>query len=182
MLPQQLKGLLVDRDTRNTKVVAALIGAMTFGALVLLSLERLQPRPPMWSANTLLMAERGERVKDVLIESVPAGASRDLAQCDCVVYPDGRCEWRPRGPHIRLAVVGSASERLQQSQQKNLLEVLGSMSQSRGLDLAHVRLHADSDPWRFPELSSGARELSTWLAGKGLVRQRGVGGRRDAGQ
>jgi len=179
---QQIKGLLVNGDTRNTKVVAVLIAAMTFGALVLLSLERLQPRPPVWSPDTLLMAERGERVKDVLIEYVPAGASHDLARFDCVVHPDGRSEWRPRGPDIRLAVVGSASERLQQSQQRSLLAVLGSMSQSRGLDLAHIRLHADSDPRRCPELSSGARELSTWLARKGFVRERGVGGRRDAGQ
>jgi hypothetical protein len=166
---QQIKGLLVTGDTRNTKVVAVLIAAMTFGALVLLSLERLQPRPPIWSPDTLLMAERGEPVRNVLIEYVPAGASQDLSGFDCVVHPDGRSEWRPRGPDIRLAVVGSASERLQQSQQKSLLAVLGSMSQSRGLDLDHVRLHADSDPRRCPGLSPGARQLSAWLVGKGLV-------------
>jgi hypothetical protein len=166
MPPQQIKGLLVNGETRNTKIVAALIAAMTCGALILLGLEQLQPRSPVWSPDTLLMAERGERVEDVVIEYLPAGKTHDPAEFDCTIHPDGRCEWRPRGPHVRLAVVGSPGGRLERAQQKVLLAVLGSMSQSRGLNLKHVRLHPDCDPQRQAGLPPAARELHAWLTGK----------------
>lgn len=153
-------------ETRNTRVVAILIVSMTVGAACLLWLE-MPTRG--WSPTTFLMAERGRPVEDVLIEYVGPEQPFNPADYDCAVYSDGRCDWRPRQPHIRLAVVGSGGERLGQAQAGSLLAALGSMSRLRGLDLSRVRLHADSDARVDSDASPQARDLRDLLVRKGII-------------
>ncbi len=167
---QPVKGLPVSGEARNTKVVIVLMAAMTFGALILLSLEALQPRVPVWSADTLLMAERGEPVESVLIEFVPPDAAGSLADFDCVVYPDGHCDWRPYGRHIRLAVAGAGGRRLAEAQARSVLAALGMMNQARGLDLARVRFGSDFAVFDRASVPAEARDLMALLARKGIAR------------
>jgi hypothetical protein len=157
----------VSADARNTKVVAVLIAVLTIGAQLLLLLE---PAAPGWSRASLLMAERATPIQDVVIEYAPADRRLDPRQFDCLIAPDGRCDWRPRGPHVRLVVIGSAGEQLPEPQARKLLSVLGSLHETRGLDLRRVRLDAGSDPRKHASLPAQAQRLFALLAGRDIVR------------
>jgi hypothetical protein len=145
--------------------VAALIASMTLGGGVLLWLEA--PRPG-WSRGSMLAAERGEPIADLTLELLAAEAAA-LADYDCVLLPDGECRWAPRGPHVRAAVVSSGGERLPDAQVRKLLELLGSLSQTSGLDLKQVRLDANSDPRVVGDLGPEADDLLGLLLRKGIV-------------
>jgi len=166
MVQTPFKGLQVSADKRNAKTVALLIGSMTFGAVVLLELE---PPTRGWSAGTLLMAESVTAVDDVRIEYVDAASAVDGGGYDCLVSPDGACEWRPNGPRIRLAVVGSAGQGLPEAQGRTLLAVFGALTQRYGLELERVWLDPASDARLHPELPAPAHRLVELLTRKGLV-------------
>jgi hypothetical protein len=162
----QSKGLPVAADKRNALIVACLIGSMTLGAAVLLGLE---PPTPGWSSGTLLLAESGYAVEEVQIEYGGPDAPVDPTAYDCAVLPSGECAWRPSGPRIRLAVIGSEAPRLPQAQAKALLAAFGSMTQRHGLDLDSVWLHPASDARLHPELPAQAHDLCDLLVRKGIV-------------
>jgi len=162
----QLKGLVVASDKRNTRIVTCLIASMTFGAALLLWLE---PTTPGWSATTLLMAESGRAIEDVQVEFIDSGNVLDAADCDCVVMPDGTCQWRPAETRIRLAVVAPAGDQLSKAQAETLLAVFGTMTQRHGLDLKHVWLHPSSDARLHPELPASAYDLCDLLVRKGII-------------
>jgi hypothetical protein len=166
MAQTPLKGLQVSADKRNAKTVALLIGSMTFGAAVLLELE---PPTRGWSAGTLLMAESVAAVDEVRIEYVDAGRAADRAGYECLVLPDGACEWRPNGPRIRLAVVGSTGQAFPEAQGRTLLAVFGALTQRHGLELEGVWLDPASDARLHPELPAPAHRLVELLARKGIV-------------
>lgn len=154
-------------DKRNTKIVAFLIGSMTIGAAFLLWLE-----PPVrgWSSGTLLMAESVPAIEDVRVEYVDTeDATAGISGYDCVVLPDGACEWRPSGTRIRLAVIGRAGQPLPEAQSRTLLAVFGSMAQRHGLDLERVWLDPASDARLHPELPAAAHGLVELLVRKGIV-------------
>ena len=153
-------------DTRNTIVVLLLIVSMSAGAALLLWLETPTRR---WSPATLLMAERGQPVKDVLIELAGPDEAFEAAEYDCVIFPDGWCEWQPRGAHIRLLLVTPAPEPLDDAVARALLAALGSMHQLRGLDLARVRLHPDSDAGLDPRLPTREHDMGALLARKAII-------------
>jgi hypothetical protein len=156
----------VSADKRNTKIVALLIGAMTFGAAVLLWLE---PPTHGWSSGTLLMAESVPAVEEVRIEYVNGQTAGGAVGYDCLVLPDGTCEWHPTGPRIRLAVVGPDEATMLEAQCRTLLAVLGTMTQRHGLTLAQVWLDPASDARLHPELPAGAHGLVELLVRKGIV-------------
>lgn len=153
-------------DKRNTKIVALLIGSMTLGAAVLLWLE---PPTHGWSSGTLLMAENGPGVAEVQIEYVAEPDAELAGRYDCLVLPDGTCEWRPNSPRVRLALVGSGEQPLPEEQCRTLLAVFGVMTQRHGLDLEQVWLDPASDARLHPELPAAAHRLVELLVRKGIV-------------
>jgi hypothetical protein len=156
----------VSADKRNTKIVALLIGSMTFGAAVLLWLE---PPTHGWSSGTLLMAESVAAVEEVRIEYVGDEAAGRAAAYDCLILPDGTCAWRPSGPRVRLAVVGAHDGPLPEAQCRTLLAVFGVLTQRHGLDLEQVWLDPASDARLHPELPAAAHTLVELLVRKGIV-------------
>ena len=153
-------------DTRNTKIVAALVASMTVGAAALLWLE---PPTPGWASATLLMAESGRAIEEVRIDFAASGTLGDPSGYDCAVYPSGECDWRPRGARIRLLVAGSGPQGLPSAQAEKLLAVFGSMTQRHGLNLERVWLHPASDARLHPELPVAAHDLCDLLVRKGIV-------------
>jgi hypothetical protein len=158
--------LQVTSDTRNTKIVAMLIGSMTIGAAALLWLE---PPTPGWSSATLLMAESVRPIEDVQIDYVEPGSAEGPAAYDCVIAPSGQCTWRPQGPQVRMAVIGAESGRMTREQAEKVLAVFGSLSQRHGLDLERVWLHPASDARLHPELPAPAHDLCDLLVRKGII-------------
>jgi hypothetical protein len=156
----------VASDVRNTKTVVFLIASMTIGAAVLLWLE---PPTPGWSPATLLMAESARAVDEVQIEYAMADAAIGSVDYDCVVLPSGDCVWRPQGPRVRLAVIGSEASELSQAQAQTLLAVFGTLTQRHGLQLERVWLHPASDARLHPELPAQAHDLCDLLVRKGIV-------------
>lgn len=157
------KGLQVVADTRNTRIVAFLIGSMTVGASVLLWIE---PSTRGWSSATLLMAESARAIQEVQIVYTRAGV--DPGSYECMVLPGGQCKWRPNGSRIRLVVIGSDAPELPRAQAETLLAVFGSMTQRHGLDLDRVWLHPASDARLHPELPVQAHDLCDLLVRKGI--------------
>ena len=160
-------------DRRNTFVVTALVVSMTAGAQALLWLE---PGTPHWKGETLLMAERGMRVERV--EVGYAAASADAAALGwfsddndsiLLIHPDGEVAWEPRGPRVRLVVIGSDANRLGKEQQETLLWALGNMSRASGLELVPVQLAANSDTRQNPDLPPQAADLRELLVRKGII-------------
>lgn len=139
---------------------------MTFGAGVLLWAE---PPTRGWSSKPLLAAEGVPAVEEVRLEYVDAASVADGAGYDCLVLPDGACEWCPNGSRIRLALVGSPGQSLPQAQSRTLLAVFGVMTQRYGLDLECVRLDPASDARLHPELPAAAHGLAELLVRKGIV-------------
>lgn len=157
-------------NTRNSKVVALLVGSMTFGAALLLWLE---PQRPTWRESTPLLAQRGVTIQEVTIDYVREGDAVVRDNYDCVVDPDGACDWAPRGPAVRLLVVGSAGKVLPEKQAKSLLAVLANMSQAHQLDVrpnaGRVRLAATADAERDATLPAQARHLRQLLERKQII-------------
>jgi hypothetical protein len=156
----------VTSDTRNTTIVAFLFGAMTLGAAILLWFE---PPTPGWSSSALLMAESGRGVEELRIDYAGSGSTVEPGVYDCVVYPDGRCDWRPRGAQVRLLVSGLGQQGLAPAQAEKLLAVFGSLTQRHGLDLERVWLHPASDARLHPELPVAAHDLCDLLVRKGII-------------
>lgn len=158
-------------STRNSKVIALLVGAMTFGAALLLWLE---PRGPRFGQNAPLVAQRGTTIDDVMIEFVPEGDAVALSEYDCVVFPDGSCQWDPRSRNVRLLVVGSSGKRLPDKQVKSLLGALANMSRVHELDVnpsaGRVQLASGSDADITTNLPAQARHLRELLVLKQIIR------------
>lgn len=153
-------------DARNAKVLAALVVSMTLGAAVLLMLEG---PPARWSPQTLLLAETKLRVSDATIEYVPLGEVIALDGYDGVITAGDGSRWEPQSEHVRIAVVGTGGERLDESQALNLLKILGTLTSNNGLELGRVRLDPNSDPRQRPDLPAQARDLSDLLVRKGII-------------
>jgi len=139
---------------------------MTAGVTLLLWLE---PAAPGWSRTTLLMAESARAVESVQIEYLAPGAPGAASDYDCLVMPGGQCVWRPSGPQVRLAVVGSDGP-MPEAQARQLLAVFGNLTQRHGLDLGRVWLHPGSDARLHPELPVAAHDLCALLVRKGVIR------------
>jgi hypothetical protein len=163
----------ISADPRNTRVLMLLVFAMSLGAGILFLLEG-SVRWPGGQPLTAVAAARPRAVESVEIAYVRAGPSLNLGAFDYVIYPAG---W-PEHLHVsesvdsrvRLAVVGVGSPRLDESQQANLLNVLGTLRKARGFSLAKVALSADSDPRRVADLPADARHLYALLVGRGIIR------------
>ena len=157
------------QDTRSTRVTIYLILSMTLGAALLMWLE-VPTRG--WAAGTYLMAERGGSIEAVTLTFVPEDQPVLRGEYDCVVRPEGAPIWDPRGDdvrHVRVAILASPEDRLTDSQAGDLMRILGSMKQQRGLDLSRVKLHPDSDDRYRPELPRQAYELRDLLVRKGIL-------------
>lgn len=155
------------KDTRNTRVIIALVLSMSVGAFVL----RMIAIPTAgWSPDTL-MAERIQEVDAATIACIPYGEPISRVEYDCVVSPDGEVYWDPRAgvSDIYIAVAGSVNDEFTREQQVELLKVLGSLAQQHNLDLSRVRLHPDSDSRYRTDLSDQAIALRSLLVRKGIV-------------
>jgi hypothetical protein len=116
------------------------------------------------------MAESVPAVAEVRIDYVDDVAAGRAAAYDCLVLPDGACEWHPRGPRIRLALVGSEQDApMPEEQCRTLLAVIGVMTQRHGLELEHVWLDPASDARLHPELPDAAHTLVELLVRKSIV-------------
>jgi hypothetical protein len=158
----------VTKDTRNTRVIIALVLSMSAGAFVL----RMIAVPTAgWSRDTVLMAERVREVDAATIACVPYGEPISRYEYDCVVLPDGeiRCDLRAGVKDVYIAVAGSADGEFARPQQAALMRVLGSLTQQHHLDLTRVRLHPDSDSRYRSDLSNQAIALRSLLVRKGIV-------------
>jgi hypothetical protein len=154
-------------DTRNTRVVIFLVVAMTGGVVIL---RWLEPGLPGYPPDTMLMAERGGAVEELAIEYVPAGAPFNREDYDYIVE-GGVCEqWQQSGPRVRMLVVGCRDRELEQQQCRKLLQVVGKMNQSYGLDLSRITLDLGSDPQQNPRAADGARRLRDLLVSKGIFK------------
>lgn len=154
----------MDANTRNTKVIAALVASMSVGAAVLLALET----KPNLSPAPLLMAEDGQRVDGLRIEVLPADQAYLADGFDGCIELDGRCRWRPSGPNLRIAVLGRAAQALSDPQASTLMNLLGSLVQYGQLDLKHVAFVPPSDPVDKRTLAVLATDVRTLLRKKGV--------------
>lgn len=164
--PAGLRGANTVNDSRNIKVVAALIASMTVGGAVLLLLESPRPR---WTSGALLTAEQALQIEDVSIALLEAGREDAWDAFDCVILPSGECRWQPRGPNIQLAVVASEGDTLPDVQARRLLEAIASMNQVNGLALSRVRVDPNSDPRVHSDLPPLAHDLLALLLRKSVV-------------
>jgi hypothetical protein len=157
----------VNPDSRNTTIVAFLIASMTLGAGALLWLE---PPARGWDESSLLSAESGRPIEHVVVEYLAPGEPVVPGDYDCLVFPDGECEWRAAGGRLQLLVVGTDTEVVEAAQARALLMVLGNLSQGRRDVTAFVQLHPDSDARLVDDLSPQAHALTDLLVRKGIVR------------
>ena len=153
-------------SARNSKVIVILIISMAVAAAILLLLETPTKG---WSPAGPLTAAYNQAVRKVTIEVVPPGAGSDPASYDCAIMPDGRCHWQPKGPDMRLAVFGASAEALGGAQARTLLQVLGSLNRTRGLDPADVAIAPQRDP-RHGKVAAALRDdLCNLLLRKGIL-------------
>lgn len=157
-------------DSRNTKVVAALVAAMTVGATGLLALEGGIWRPADRPVALTALADSRQGIREVLIFLASADVADQPALFDCLVYPDGRCTWRPRSALVRMAVVASEGESVTDSQKEALLAVLGRLSQAHNLTSRQIRLDSGSDDRITPGLPVSAGELRRLLTERDIIR------------
>jgi hypothetical protein len=155
----------MNRDTRNTRIVIALIFSMTAGAQLLLWLE---PGTRNVAAVPALTASGGVPIEEVIIEYAPAGEIRTIG-VDCHLLPDGRLVGTLEDPRVRLVVVGTDSESLTPVQQRSLLAAIGNMSPLRRPGAVRIRLDRDSDVTRRDDLPPQARDLRNLLVRKDLI-------------
>ncbi|MCG3126122.1 MAG: hypothetical protein CHACPFDD_00952 [Phycisphaerae bacterium] len=153
-------------NNRNTRIVVALVAAMTAGAALLLWLERPVARLPAAS----LIAAAGEPFDHMVISLAPAEHIEQLAEADCAILPDGRFTWNPRGGQLRLALAAAPDGRLDQAQVLSLLGILGQLTTSRGLPVESISLAPESDPRLKPDLPPAAFDLRALLEKKGVIK------------
>lgn len=156
----------MNTNNRNTRIVIALVAAMTAGAALLLWLERPVARLPAAS----LIAAAGEQFDELLISLAPAEHIEQLAEADCAILSDGRFTWNPRGGRLRLAVAAKADARLDDAQVLSLLGILGQLTTSRGLPIERIALDPESDPRLKPDLPPAALDLRALLEMKGVIK------------
>jgi hypothetical protein len=153
-----------------------LIAAMTVGAAVLLGLESwFFPKTPQWSDNVALTAERGVRIDEVEVAfaasetAVDVGSDSDDSLCE--IDLGGAARWEPRGPRVRLFVIGAQGDTLSDAQKRTLLDALGSLSQAGAQTpgAVPVRLAADCGIRLPPEVPEPAKDLCNFLIRKGFV-------------
>lgn len=163
-------------ERRNASVVVGLIAAMTVGAALLLSLESwLFPKTPQWSDNVALTAERDLRIDEIEVAFAPSeaavGAGLGTDDSLCEIDLSGAARWEPRGPRVRLFVIGAQGDGLSDAQKRTLLDALGSLSQAgaRTPGAVPVRLAADCGIRLPPEVPEPAKDLSNFLIRKGFV-------------
>lgn len=157
----------MNAESRNTRIVACLIASMTLGAAVLLWLE---PPRQGWADASLLVAENGQRIDQIIIHYHRPDEPLLADSYDCLVMPDGQYDWRPRGRRLRLSVLGTWDQALAPVQARALLILLGNLSQGRR-DLGDfVRLDTDSDARVATDLPPQAYDLTDLLIRKGIIR------------
>ncbi len=154
-------------DNRNARVIALLVGAMTVGASILLALE---PAGIRWGRAPLLQMRNVSSLDSARISFIGSALDTNLAEYDCVILPSGEPIWQPRSPNIRVAVVGSGTPRLPESQAEALLAVLGNLTQTLGLDPRQIVLDESSDPRLNANLAPAAAHLRSVLERKGIAR------------
>jgi hypothetical protein len=160
--PEWSEGRLVNTNTRNARVVACLILAMTAGARVLLWLE---PTPTV-SGQFRLTAEGGPPVEEVTIEYAQPG-ELPFPEAACLIWPDGRREGDQLGPRVRLVVVGSDGP-LPDEQKQSLLTALGSLAW-RGGGLTATTPSIQLDSGFDSRVTAQARELCEMLVAKRFI-------------
>lgn len=159
------QGMRVATENRNATMVALLIACMTLAAAGLLWLE---PPSQGWDSSDLLMAADGHRITSVVIEYAAPGDIIHDEHFTCMIFSESISDWRPAGPEVRLLVVDeSDGARLDGGQERQLLRVLGNISQSSGLAPQRFVLHPDSNSHLRPELPGAARDLTRLLERKG---------------
>jgi len=139
---------------------------MTVGVAVLSFFEPGQRRTD-WRGSALLAADRG--VPDVAVEDVeivyasPEYAEEMVytpgAESVCVVYADGRHQWRRSGPHWMMIVTASNAGRMGNAQQRKLLGVLRSLNDLCGRDLVPIRLAPELQDADLPPQAEDLRNL-----------------------
>lgn len=167
--PAVCKGLQMTSDMRNTKVVIALIVAMSSGAVCL---RWLQPTGQRAARAGVLAArlEQVEPITSVLIEYVSPERRADLAEYECVISADGTVDWRATGDRVRILVLGSGAARLPRACAEALLAALGDVISRSGSAPVRVELARGSDPRRTPDLPPEAQDLLALLVRKAIVR------------
>jgi hypothetical protein len=150
----RLKGLTVTTDTRNSRVVALLIGALTLGAALLLVLERAVARTR--GGNAPMLMAQGPAAISSLTLYVFAG---DDGAADAVISADGRTLLRRLSAEMRVAV--EAGDGFADPQKLALIGLIQALSRDNGLDLQAVGLINDSS-------DSTTIELAKWLELKGF--------------
>lgn len=121
-------------ESRNTRVVVALILFMSIGAVCLMFLER---RPDAASRSASLTATTSLAISTVELVYVVEGRSYDPAAFDALVFPDGRYRWTPSNSHVRVGVIGLGAPKLP-DEQRIRVEKLLTWLRSRGLDSAQL--------------------------------------------
>lgn len=160
-------------ETRNTKVAAALIAAMTCGAIILLWLEPNVVSATRRSGGVSALALAGSTpISDILVEYGRMGDVEAGGRC-CLILPDGACDAQPAGGNaLRLIVVGSDTPQqttLTDAQKRSLLALLGSINYGNGGVRTTVALDETSDARLSPDLPPQARDLCNLLVRKGFI-------------
>ena len=163
-------------ERRNASVVGGLIAAMTVGAALLLCFESwLFPKAPQWPDNIALTAERELQIDEVEVSFAASeaalAASLDSDDSLCEIDLGGVARWEPRGPRVRLAVIGADGDTLNDAQKRKLLDVLGSFSQVGGGSRAAVPVHVapECDNRLGRDVPKPADDLCKFLLRKGFV-------------
>lgn len=158
-------------NTRNTRMIVALVVAMTLGAGLLLQLESRMPRAP-WDEASPLMARQETAVESMTISTIRdresmRGADADLGEFDAAILPSGECYWREAASGaVRVALLASG-EGMNTEQARTLLLVIRSLHNLRGLDLSHIRLEPEAGD---AAAAAAHRDVRALLARKGLIR------------
>ncbi len=127
-------------DTRNTKVIASLVAAMTVGAAMLMWLEA--PSPALATAQPLT-ARVGPAVTSLTIEFAPAGAWAGSPEAyDCIVAPDAAPYYdvrQDRGGSAWMLVIGESGDQLSDQHALQVLKMLGLLHQQHQLAWRDIR-------------------------------------------
>lgn len=122
------------------------------------------------AAPTALAAESAAGVREIEIGFVRDAPRATLDGFDCLLAPDGQAHGSIAGPRIRIGLLASGGERLEEAQARTLLAMLGNLSRTHAIGPDRVRLLPDSDPRRAPALPGEAHALKDLLLGRGIIR------------